>query len=70
MKEMNVYTLCEHGAMNEHGLTTFGTRWVSTNKGDAQHPFIVARIGCSGDEDNDGYEFDGHAYDICFDPTC
>ena len=44
MKEMNVYTLCEHGAMKEQGLTPIGTRWVFTNKGDTEHPFIRARL--------------------------
>ena len=34
MKEMNVYTPCEHGAMKEQGLTPIGTRWVFTNNGD------------------------------------
>ena len=27
MKEMNVYTLCEHGAVKEQGLTPIGTRY-------------------------------------------
>ena len=44
MKEMNVYTLCEHGAVKEQGLTPIGTRWVFTNKGDTGHPFIRARL--------------------------
>ena len=45
MKEMNVlYTPCEHGAMKEQGLTSLGTRWVCTNKGDTEHPFIRARL--------------------------
>ena len=34
MKEMNVYTPCEHEAMNEQGLTPIGKRWVFTNNGD------------------------------------
>ena len=32
MKEMNVHTPCEHGAVREQGLTPIGTRWVFTNK--------------------------------------
>ena len=44
MKEMNVYTLCEHGGVKEQGLTPIGTRWVFTNKGDTEHPFIWARL--------------------------
>ena len=44
MKEMNVYTPCEHGAMKEQGLTPMGTRWVFTNKGDTEHLFIRARL--------------------------
>ena len=44
MKELNVYTLCEHGAVKEQGLTPIGTRWVFTNKGDTEHPFIRARL--------------------------
>ena len=43
MKEMNVYTACEYGAMKEQGLTPIGTRWVSTHKGDTEHHFIRAR---------------------------
>ena len=41
---MNVYTLCEHGAVREQGLTRIGTRWVFTNKGDTEHNFIRARF--------------------------
>ena len=37
MKEMNVYTPCEHEA-------AIGTRWVFTNKGDTEHPFVRARL--------------------------
>ena len=44
MKEMSVYTPCEHGAVKEQGLTPIGTRWVFTNKGDTEHPFIRARL--------------------------
>ena len=44
MKEMNVYTPCEHGAVKEQGLTPIGTRWVFTNKGDTEHPFIQDRL--------------------------
>ena len=44
MKKMNVYTLCEHGAVKEQGLTPIGTRWVFTNMGDTEHPFIRARL--------------------------
>ena len=32
--------------------------------------FHPGEIGCSGDEANDEYEFDGHVHDICWDPTC
>ena len=41
MKEMNVYTPCEHGAVKEQGLTPIGTRWVFTNKGDTEHPLVA-----------------------------
>ena len=44
MKEMNVYTPCEHGAVKEQGLTPIGTRWVFTNKGETEHLFILARL--------------------------
>ena len=44
MKEMNVYTHCEHGAVKEQGLTSIGTCWVFTNKGNTEHPFIRARL--------------------------
>ena len=44
MKEMNVYTPCEHGAVKEQGLTPIGTRWVFADKGDSEHPFIRARL--------------------------
>ena len=44
MKEMNVYTACEHGAMKEQGLSPIGTRWVFTNKGDTEHLFIRTRL--------------------------
>ena len=30
--------------MKEQGLTLIGTRWVFTNKGDTEHPFIRARL--------------------------
>ena len=43
-KEMNVYTLCEHGAAKEQILTPIGTCCVFTNKGDTEHPFIRARL--------------------------
>ena len=39
-----MYTPCEHGAMKEQGLAPIGTRWVFTNKGDTEHPFIRARL--------------------------
>ena len=41
---MNVCTLCEHGTVKEQGPTPIGTRWVFTNKGDTEHPFIRARL--------------------------
>ena len=44
LNKMNVCTLCEHGAVKEQGLTPIGTRWVFTNKGDTEHPFIRARL--------------------------
>ena len=44
MREMNVYTPCEHETVNDQGLTPIGTRWVFTNKGDTEHPFIRARL--------------------------
>ena len=70
VKEMNVYTPCEHGAVREQGLTPIGTRCVFTNKDDTEHPFIhPCKIGgCSGDAENDEYGFDGHFYDTCCDP--
>ena len=68
MKEMNVQTLCEHGAVKEQGLTPIGTRWVFTNKDPTS--FHPGKIGCSGDEENDEYGFDRHVHDICCDPTC
>ena len=39
-----VHTHCEHGAVIEQGLALIGTRWVFTNKGDTEHPFIQARL--------------------------
>ena len=30
--------------MKEQGLTPIGTRWVFTEKGDTEHPFIRARL--------------------------
>ena len=39
-----MYTPCEHGAVKAQGLTPIGTRWVSTNEGDTEHPFIRARL--------------------------
>ena len=39
-----MYTLSEDGAVKEQGLTPIGTRWVFTNKGDTEHPFIRARL--------------------------
>ena len=44
MKEMNVCKPCEHGAVKEQGLTPIGTRWVFTNKGVSEHPFVRARL--------------------------
>ena len=44
LKEMNVYTPCEHGAVKEQGLTPNGTRWVFTNKDDTEHRVIRARL--------------------------
>ena len=44
MKEMNVYTPCEHEAVKEQGLTSIVTHCVFTNKGDTEHPFIRARL--------------------------
>ena len=44
MKQMHLYTPCEHGAVKEQGLTPIGTRWVFTNKGDTEHPIIRARL--------------------------
>ena len=43
-REMNVYTPCEHETVKEQGLTPNGTRWVFTNKGDSERPFIRARL--------------------------
>ena len=39
-----MYTRCEHGAVKEQGLTPIETRWVFTNKGDTEHPFIRASL--------------------------
>ena len=44
MKEMNVYTPCEHETVKGQDLTPVGTRWIFTNKGDTEHPFIRARL--------------------------
>ena len=44
MKEMNVYTPCEHRGVKEQGLTPIGKRWVFTNKDDTEDPFIRARL--------------------------
>ena len=44
MREMNVYTPCEHEAVKEQGLTSVRTRSVFTNKGDTERPFIRARL--------------------------
>ena len=66
-KDMTVCTLCEHGAVKEQGLTRIGTRWVFTNKVTSFHP---GHSGCSGDDENEEDGFDGHARDICCDPTC
>ena len=44
MREMNVYTPCEHETVKEQGLTPIGTRWVFPNKGDKERPFIRARL--------------------------
>ena len=41
---MCLSTLCEHKAVKEQGLTPIGTRWVFTNKGDTEHPFIRAKL--------------------------
>ena len=69
MKEMNVYTLCEHGAMKEQGLTPVDTSGLY-EQGRYRTSFHPGKIGCSGDEENDEYGFDGHIYDICCDTTC
>ena len=68
MKEMNVYTLCEHEAVKEQGLTPIGTRL--HEQGRNRTSFHPGKIGCSGDEENDEYGFNGHVHDICCDPTC
>ena len=39
-----MYTSYEDGAVKEQGLSPIGTRWVFTNKGDTEHPFIRARL--------------------------
>ena len=44
MQEMNVYTSCEHDAVNEQGFTPIGTRRVFTNMGDTEYLFIRARL--------------------------
>ena len=44
MTEMNVYTPCVHEPLKEQGLTPIGTRWLFTNKGDTEHPFMRARL--------------------------
>ena len=43
-REMNVYTPCKHDTGKDQGLTPIGTRWVFTNKGDTERPFIRARL--------------------------
>ena len=42
MREVNAYTPCECETVKEQGLTPIGTRWVFTNKGDTERPFIRA----------------------------
>ena len=44
MKEVNVNTLCEYETVKEQGLTPIETRWIFTNKGDTERPFIPARL--------------------------
>ena len=70
MKEMNVYTPCEHGAMKEQGLTPIGDTLGLYEQVRYRTSFHLGEIGCSGDEENDEYGFDGHAHDICGDSTC
>ena len=71
MKEMNAYTPCEHGATKVQGLTLIGTRRVFTNKGDTEHPFILARLVAQETKGTTNVDLtDTYVYDICCDPTC
>ena len=68
MKEMNVYTPCEHGAVKEQGLTPNWDTLGLYEQGRYRTSFHPGKIGCSGDEENDEYGFDGYVNDICCDP--
>ena len=39
-----MYTSSEHETVKDEGLTPIGTRWIFTNKGDTERPFIRARL--------------------------
>ena len=41
---MNVYPPCEHETVKDQGLTPIGTRWIFTNEGDTERPFVRARL--------------------------
>ena len=38
----NVYTPCEHETVKAQGLSPIGTRWIFTNKGDTERPFVAS----------------------------
>ena len=61
--------LCEHGAVKEQGLNPIETRWVSTNKGDPEHPFIRARLVAQETKRTTNMDLTD-VNDICCDPTC
>ena len=69
-KEKKGKTPCEHGAVKEQGLTPIGTRWVFTNKGDTDHPFIWASLVAQETKRTTNMDLTDTSYDICCDPTC
>ena len=70
MKEMNVFTLCEHGAVKRAGTHSDWDTSGLHEQGRYTTSFHLGKIGCPEDEEYDECGFDGHVYDICRDPTC
>ena len=68
MKEMNVYTPCEHGAVKEQRTHTDWDALGLYEQVRYRTSFHPGQTGCSGDEENDEDGFDGHVGDICCDP--